>query len=175
MVDSRLHLQDDGTLPGGLRTASFDERGVCPVSLTLLREGRVDGRFVHPELAHRHDVRPTGHLVEGVEKPRNLILRSGTRSMNATLADLGGQVLAVDDFPDLSDSALDPRTGRMQALVHGVVLQSNKPVGAVRGVKRVGNLLEVLNQVVEMCSDTDRIGHVDAPGMVLDGFLVERP
>lgn len=175
VVDSRLHLQDDGTLPGGLRTASFDERGVCPVSLTLLREGRVDGRFVHPELAHRHDVRPTGHLVDGAQRPRNLILRSGTRSMNATLADLGGRVLVVDDLPDLSDAVLDPRTGQLKALVHGVVLESNKPVGAVRGITLAGSLLQVLNQVVEICSDTDRIGHVDAPGMVLDGFSVEGP
>jgi PmbA protein len=170
-VDTRLHMQDDGTLPGGLRTTSFDDRGVCPISLTLLREGRVDGRFVHPELAHEHDVRPTGHLQEGVEKPRNLLLRSGTRSMNATLADLGGRVLQVDDLPDLS--GFDPRTGKLSARVNGVVLENNKPVGAVRGVMLVGELRSVLNQVVEICSDTDRVGHVDAPGMVLDGFSVE--
>jgi predicted Zn-dependent protease len=170
-VDPRLHMQDDGTLPGGLRTTSFDDRGVCPISLTLLREGRVDGRFVDPELAHEHDVRPTGHLQDGTEKPRNLLLRSGTRSMNATLADLGGRVLQVDDLPDLS--GLDARSGRLMARVNGVVLDSNKPVGAVRGVMLVGELRSVLNQLVEVCSDTDRVGHVDAPGMVLDGFSVE--
>jgi PmbA protein len=171
VIDPRLHMQDDGTLPGGLRTTSFDDRGVCPVSLTLLREGRVDGRFVDPELAHQHDVRPTGHLQDGVERPRNLLLRSGTRSMNATLADLGGRVLQVDDLPDLS--GLDVRTGALSARVNGVVLENNKPVGAVRGLRLTGDLRTVLNQVVEICSDTDRVGHVDAPGMVLDGFRVE--
>jgi PmbA protein len=174
IVDPRLHLQDDGTLPGGLRSASFDDRGVCPIPLTLLREGRVDGRFVGPELAHLHDVRPTGHEVgAGIgagKRPRNLLLRSGTRSMNAALADLGGRVLQIDDLPDLS--GLDPATGRLRVRVHGVVSEANKPIGAVRGLWLEGDLLGVLNRVVEVCSDTDRIGHVDAPGMILDGFSV---
>lgn len=170
IVDPRLHLQDDGTLPGGLRTTSFDDRGVCPVPLNLLREGRVDGRFIGPELAHLHDVRPTGHLVGGVHRPRNLLLRSGTRSMNAALTDLGGRVLTVDDLSDLS--GLDLATGHLRVRINGVVTDANKPVGAARGVWLRGDLLEVLNQVVEVCSDTDRIGHVDAPGMILDGFSI---
>ncbi|MEZ4239082.1 MAG: metallopeptidase TldD-related protein [Myxococcota bacterium] len=169
VVDPRLHLQDDGTLPGSLRSTSFDDRGVCPVPLTLLREGRVDGRFVGPSLAHLHDVRPTGHVTGDRQAPTNLILRSGTRSMNAALADLGARVLIVDDLPDLS--GLDPRTGALDVTVHGVVVQGNKPVGAARSVRLRGALLEVLNQVVEVCSDTDRIGHVDAPGIILDGFV----
>ena len=82
-------------------------------------------------------------------------------------------MLAVDDFPDLSDAVLNPATGELRAQISGTVLDANKLTGAVRGVWLVGNLREVLNQVVEICSDTDRIGHVDAPGMVLDGFRVE--
>lgn len=170
-VDTRLHLQDDGTLPGGLRTRSFDDRGVCPVPLTLLREGRVDGRFVGPERAHAHDVRPTGHVTADGQAPTNLLLRSGTRSMNATLADLGGRVLAVDDLPDLG--RVDFRTGKFVAKVHGVVLDANRPIGAVRSRTLTGDLSRVLNGLVEVCSDTDRIGHVDAPGMVLDGFSLD--
>jgi PmbA protein len=172
VVDTRLHLQDDGTLPGGLRSTSFDDRGVCPVALTLLREGRVDGRFVPPALAHAHEVRPTGHVTGDVEAPTNLILRSGTRSMNAALADLGSRVLIVDDLPDLA--GLDLVTGRFEATVHGVVVQGNKPIGAARGVRLTGHLLEVLNQVVEVCSDTDRVGHIDAPGMIVDGFVADQ-
>lgn len=171
-VDPKIHMQDDGTLPGGLRTTSFDERGVCPVSLTLLREGRVDGRYVDPELAHRREVRPTGHLSGGVNRPRNLLLRSGTRSMSATLSDLGGRVLQIDDLPGLPEG-LDLKTGAFRRRVSGVVFDGNKPVGAVRGLMLSGDLRVVLNQVVEICSDTDRIGHIDAPGMVVDGFVAE--
>ncbi|MEQ1568211.1 MAG: metallopeptidase TldD-related protein, partial [Myxococcota bacterium] len=169
-VDPRLHLQDDGAMPGGLRSASFDDRGVAPVALTLLREGRVDGRFVDPEFAHLHDVRPTGHQVGDALVPRNLVLRSGTRSMNATLTDLGGSVLVVDDLADLS--GVDWATGDCSLVVDGVVHLGPKAGGAVRRARLVGNLSKVLNSVVEVCSDTDRIGYVDAPGIVFDGLSV---
>lgn len=184
VVDPRLHLQDDGTLPGGLRSSSFDDRGVCPIPLTLLREGRVDGRFLDPGYAHRHDVRPTGHAVAGRLRPTNLVLRSGTRSMNATLSDLGAEVLIVDDLPLTSAAddggwarwsidGLDLATGALCARVNGVVVHGNKPVGSVRGLTLRGELLKVLNQIVEVCSDTDRIGHVDAPGIIFDGFVAD--
>lgn len=170
VVDPRLHLQDDGTLPGGLHTRSFDDRGACPVPLTLLREGKVDGRFVDPEHAHVLDARPTGHVCGTGQAPTNLLLRSGTRSMNAALVDLGGTVLALDD---LDPAEVDLATGEVDAKVNGVVLEANEPAGAVRRARLRGNLLTVLNSVVEVCSDTDRIGHVDAPGMVVDGFSLE--
>lgn len=170
-VDPRLHLQDDGAMPGGLRSWSFDDRGVAPVALTLLREGRVDGRFVDPEAAHRYDVRPTGNTRAGRQQPSNLILRSGTRSMSAVLADLGGTTLAIDDLPDLS--GLDFATGQLTAVVHGVVMDGNRPAGAVRARRLTGDLGVVLNRVVDICSDTDRIGHVDAPGLIVDGFALD--
>ncbi|MEQ1500585.1 MAG: metallopeptidase TldD-related protein [Myxococcota bacterium] len=169
-VDPRLHLQDDGTLPGGLRSTSFDDRGVCPIPLTLLKEGRVDGRFVGPSLAHRHDLLPTGHVFGDRNRPTNLLLRSGTRSMNATLADLGQQVLIVDDLPNL-ERDVDFATGALDTRVHGVVVEGNRPIGAVRNLRLTGDLTAVLGAVVEVCSDTDRIGHVDAPGMILDGLI----
>ena len=167
-VDRRLHLVDDGTLSGGLRTRSFDDRGVAPVPLTLLREGRVDGRFIGVSAARRLDVRPTGHRTGRVLAASNLVLKSGTRSVNATLSDLGGLCLMVDDFPDLS--GLDTRAGHLTARIDGVILEGNQPVGALRGVTLRGALLEVLNGVVEVCSDTDRVGHVDAPALIVDGF-----
>ncbi len=169
-VDGRLHLVDDGTLAGGLRTRSFDDRGVAPVPLTLLREGHVDGRYIGPAAARKLDTRPTGHQTGTQLAPTNLVLKSGTRSVNAMLSDLGGPSLQIDGFPDLS--GFDPETGDLQATVHGVVMQANKPVGAMRGVRLRGNVGEVLRQVVEVCSDTDRVGHVDAPALIVGGFEI---
>jgi predicted Zn-dependent protease len=171
-VDPRLHLQDDGAMPGGLRTRSFDDRGVAPVPLTLLREGRVDGRFVSPEAAHRLDARPTGHTRGGAQQPSNLILRSGTRSLSAALTDLGGISLQVDDLAGLPDG-LDFATGQLGVRVHGVLLDGVRPIGVVRQRVLTGDLGVALNRVVEVCSDTDRIGHVDAPGLILDGLSLE--
>ncbi len=169
VVDTRLHLVDDGTLSGGLSTRSFDDRGVAPIPLTLLREGLVDGRFIGPTDARRLDVRPTGHQVGDALGPSNLVLKSGTRSVNATLSDLGGSCLQVDE---LGEGAIDPVTGELDAKVDGIVMAANKPVGAMRGVRLRGDLREVLNRVVEICSDTDRTLNVDAPAIIVDGFVI---
>ncbi len=167
IIDTRIHLVDDGTAHGALRTRSFDDRGTMPVPQTLLREGRVDGRFLDPETARRLDTRSTGHVLNDKLVACNLMLRSGTRSLNALLTDRGGYSLAVHDFPDLS--GLNMKTGDFKFVVHGRVLKNNTQVGAMRNVTLQGNMLEVLNSVVDVASDTDRVGHVDAPGMILDG------
>lgn len=170
VVDERLHLIDDGTVHGALRTASFDDRGIAPVPLTLLREGRVDGRFIGVDTARLTDTRPTGHDVDGALLPRNLALRSGGRSVNVLLNEAQGPVLVVHQLPDLS--GLDLVSGAFEAPVVGSVWRDNAAVGGMSSGVLRGDLMTVLNSVVEVASNTDRIGHVDAPAILLDGFTI---
>lgn len=170
VVSERLHLVDDGGLPGALRTSAFDDRGVPPVPLTLLRDGCVGGFFVDPERAHALGVRPTGHVSGDGSRAGNLALRAGTRSVNAMLSDLGGETLVIDSLPDLA--GVNWLTGAVKLSAHALVYQGNKPVGAARGVRLTGDLSMVLKQVVEVLSDTDRVGHVDAPAICVEGFSV---
>jgi len=170
VIDPRIHMVDDGTAHGAYRTRSFDDRGTLPVPLTLLREGRVDGRFLDPETARRLDTRPSGHVLGDELVASNLMLRSGTRSVNAILTERGGYSLAIHDLPDLS--GLNMLTGDFSLPVHGVVMKGNVAVGAMRHATLKGNMVRVLNSVVDVASDTDRVGHVDAPGMLLEGCVV---
>lgn len=169
-VDPRLHMLDDGTIAGGLRSRSFDDRGAMPVPLTLLREGQVDGRFISLRDARRLELPPTGHQRGAELRPSNLILKSGTRSVSASSSDLGGLSLVIDSLPGLSQ--VDPASGDLDTKVHGIVMDGNKPVGAMRDVRLRGNLGEVLRSVLEVCSDTDRVGHVDAPALIVEGFTL---
>jgi len=170
VIDTRIHMVDDGTTHGGYRTRSFDDRGSLPVPLTLLREGRVDGRFLDPETARRLDTRPSGHVQGDELVASNLMLRSGTRSVNAILTERGGYSFAIQDLPDLS--RLNMLTGDFSVPVHGVVMKANVAVGAMRHATLSGNMLRLLNGVVDVASDTDRVGHVDAPAMLLDGAVL---
>jgi PmbA protein len=172
VIDPRLHLLDDGTVPGSLRTCAFDDRGVTPVPLTLLKEGRPDKRLVDNTLARRAETRPTGHWHGDGLRPNNLILRGGTRSLNALLIEMDSPVLVVDDVIDWS--GLDLATGRARLRANGHVQRKTNIDGPVRDFWLTGDLVEVLNKVVEVASDTDRHGHVDAPAVVVDGFTVGR-
>jgi predicted Zn-dependent protease len=171
-LDPRIHLLDDGTLPGGLRSRSFDDRGALPIPIVLVREGHVEGELVGPELAHALGTQPTGHTTGDLQVPSNLSLRAGGRSINAALSDLGGVVLQVDELSDLE--GLDPATGSIDVPVDAAVLRQNKAIGSVRGARLHGDLGVVLSRLVEVCSDTDRVGHVDAPAMIVDGLELAR-
>jgi len=169
-LHTHVHMVDDGTLTGGLRSRSFDDRGIRPVPLTLLREGHVAGRFLDLHRARRLDLTPTGHELDGALPPTNLMLKSGTRSMNAHMGEKGGTVVVLADLPP--DMDLNVATGALQATVSGVVYTDNVPTGAVRNVTLEGDLRTVLGQVVAIASDTDRVEHVDAPGLLVKGFTI---
>lgn len=167
-VSDQLHVVDDGQLPGGLRTRAFDDRGSIPVPVMLLQEGAVAGRFLTPEKARSLETRATGHVYRDGLRANNLVMRAGTRSINALLTEIGGPSLIVDDLPDLS--GLDRKTGDFEARVDAVVMEANDPVGAMRGVTLRGNLRDLFNNVLQICNNTDRIGHVDAASIIADGL-----
>ena len=48
----------------------------------------------------------------------------------------------------------------------------NKVAGVMPELTVVGDLTCVLASVVDLASDTDRHEHIDAPGMLVDGFEV---
>lgn len=168
-----IHLVDDGALPGGLRTVGFDDRGVRPVPLTLIREGHVDGRFLDPVTAREVGTRPTGHVHDGRLRPTNLQLHTGTRSVNANLGEMGDAlVFVVDDFPDLPEG-LDLATGDLDVVVDGQVMRGQTHLGARRRVRLTGNLVDALREIPAITSDTDRHMNVDAPAFFVDGLSVK--
>lgn len=169
-ISPRLHLLDDGTLGGGLRSRGFDDRGVLPVPLALIREGRVAAHLLTPEQARALDLKPTGHVIDGRVEPTNLVLNAGLRTINALLSDLGGDAVEVDDLPDLS--GLDEATGDLSLPFDGFLRRADGHHGVVRGARLVGNLMTALRQIAGIASDTDRVGHVDAPALLVDGFEV---
>jgi predicted Zn-dependent protease len=169
-LSPRLHVLDDGQLAGGLFARSFDDRGVPPVPVVVIREGRRDQRFLGPAAARGADTRPTGHWRDGRLRPTNLVVRGGTRSINALLSERADvETLVVTDLVGVD--GVDWRTGEARLLAYGTLRRGNVEVGVVPGVHLVGRLDEALRQVVELSSDTDRVGAIDAPGLMVDGLV----
>jgi len=165
----KVHMLDDGALTGGLNTRAFDGRGVPPVPVVLIREGEVAEHYLDVNTARREGRVPTGHVIDAALRPSNLILRTGTRSINAILAERGEEVFVLDHLNGL-DEGFDFATGKITCVGSGFVKHGSATVGIVREVTLQANLLNVLSQVLELASDTDRHEHVDAPGMLVDGF-----
>lgn len=167
-----LHVVDDGRLSGALNATGFDERGVSPVPLTLIRDGRVDGWYLDVAEARQAGVRPTGHRRAGRLMPGNLLVRGGSRSMNALLAEQTEPVVVLDHARGLLDG-VDLTSGDLSFAASGhLIVPRNRNAGFLQRMKVTGNLIEVLSSVVGLASDTDRIEHVDAPGIMVDGLTI---
>ena len=154
-----LHVTDDGGLASGLYTWPFDERGVPPIAVPLLKEGVPNSLLHDPESARAAGLRPTGHVRGGQLRASNLIVRPGSRTRNVILSELRNYVL-VDALPPI-----DLTTGR----VVGRVL-----LGVITGGERVGtatmtldtSVSALLSAVSEVASDQERCDEVDAPSVV---------
>lgn len=168
----RIHIIDDGLASGGLRTRGFDDDGVSPMPITVVREGHVQQPYLDVITARESGADPTGHLFEGALRPSNLQLHSGNRSIHASLSDVGGTIFEVDDLPDLS--GINPKTGQLRLPVRGRIFQGQEAQGPVREAWLTGNLADALSRVITVASDTDRLLHVDAPGIFVEGLTVER-
>lgn len=156
---STFHLTDDAGMAGGLYTTAFDDRGVPPIPVTLLKEGVVTGLYHDPESARRAGLRPTGHVRSGQLRPSNLILRSGARTRNVVLGELGSY-LQLDQPP-----AVDIQTGQMKGLLDLVIVEKGERKGSVcRDFS--ASISQVLRSIIEVVSDQERSCEVDAPTAV---------
>lgn len=158
-----LHLTDDAGLFGGLHSRSFDERGVPPIAVTLLKEGVVSGLYHDPESARARGLRPTGHVAEGQLRPSNLVVRPGARTRNVILTELGPH-LVLDRLPPL-----DLQTGRLVGPVPVVLADRHDRKGAWTHAMDLP-LATLLGALTEVAGDQERSCEVDAPSGVFTGI-----
>ena len=157
-----LHVTDDGGLASGLHTWPFDERGVPPIAVPLLKEGVPNSLFHDPESARAAGLRPTGHVRGGQLRASNLIVRPGSRTRNVILTELRNYLL-VDALPPI-----DLVTGRVVGRVRLGVIAAGERVGTVTmGLDT--SVAGLLRAVSEVASDQERCDEVDAPTLVLQG------
>jgi len=162
-----LHVVDDARRPGGMATRGFDERGVPPVSINLIKEGRAAGLYQGPRSAALVDARPSGHeRADGSLWPGNLVVRPGSRSRNMVYPELGTFVV-VQEITDAS--GIDPSTGKIDVGVLVFVADASGVKGSA-GVHRLRCTAgELLGGIQRICNDQQRHGIVDTATWVVDG------
>jgi predicted Zn-dependent protease len=152
----RFHVIDDSSLPGGDRTVAFDDRGVPPVPVSVIREGKLGGLYHSPETARRAETRPTGHVQGTRIRPGNLVVRHGNRSRTQMLSEVPASIHVLH----LSGS-IDPTNGMMKAKGPGLLLEKGQVVGCISELKIHLPVVDLLRAVKEISSNQQRFGAVD--------------
>ncbi len=163
----KLHIIDDPSMPGALLSRTFDDRGVPPAPVVVLREGVASGLYLDLQSARRANMRPTGHFIDGQLRPSNLVIRPGNRSRNALGMDIL-HYLVLTDFHD--EQPVDIATGHLNVRADLLVYRDHELQGAVQGVPLSMPLADFLGAVVEISSDQARYSEVDACSLVLEGI-----
>lgn len=161
-----LHVTDDAGLHSGLYTVAFDDRGVTPVPLTLLREGLVGSRYHSPESARAMGSRPTGHWRDGALEPSNLVIRPGARTRNMIHAELG-DLLLLDAPP-----TVDLVAGRLVGPARVVRVSGGETIG-VHEVRFDVPIPMFLDGITELAADQERHVGVDTPTAVWDRLRLD--
>lgn len=167
LANALFHVTDDAGLFGGLHTRAFDDRGVPPIAVALLKEGVVHGLYHDPETARAGGWRPTGHVTSGLLGPTNLIVRPGARTRNVILAELG-RYLLLDRLP-----AIDPKTGRLRGDAVVVLVEKGERIGSTRVAFDLP-VVTLLTAIREVAADQERVCEVDAPTAVFEGSVLAR-
>jgi PmbA protein len=163
-LSPQLSLIDDGTMPGGLGTRRFDDRGVVPIPLTLIREGKISAVYCAPDDPGAR--RATGHMWHGRLCPTNLVLKPGARTPAAVLADAKGSVFHVDHATHIEFDG-----GRWRARLHGVRFAGGRRVAVVRDAPFDAAIHTLLSTVGEICSDVERYCAVEVPSVLFHAPL----
>jgi len=170
---SLLHMIDDGARSGGLATRGFDARGVPPVSMPLIREGKTGAFYTSMEQAEVLDSRPSGHEhPDGTAWTGNLLLRSGNRSRNMMFPELGEFIMLDCIVGD--GLKVDLAKGTLSLRAH-TFLSDGGQVKGYLGVQTFKTTwLDLWGGIREIGSDQQRFSAVDAATWIVDGLRPSR-
>ena len=161
-------LVDDGIMPGGLGTRSFDDEG-CPTQRTPVIEKGVCKSFIYDSYtAHRDGRRSTGngYRPSYAAPPRpgtnNFVLMPRTGSAE-TMIEETSKGFYVEGT--IGEQLSNPVSGNLNATVtHGYLIENGELTDPVKGIVISGNFYDVIREGIQVIGkDLDSAGSSYSP------------
>ncbi len=183
VFDPRITLWDDGRLPLGPRSTSFDDEGVPTTRLALAKKGVATSFFHDLRSAALAQQEPTGNgqksgLMGGGFRsppspgPRNIVLEPGTGTLDDLLAEMGDGLIVADVLGlgqgNIASGSFSNNVGV------GFVVRGGKVVGRVKNTMIAGNAYDVLKSGVQALGGEPEwvYGVLHVPPMLAGGVHV---
>jgi len=149
---------DDGRLPGGIATSSFDREGVPHQRLTVIESGILRSFLHNTYTAHAFRIANTGHAIGSAGSlpgigPTNLMILPGDLSKDALVSEIK-QGLLVSRFSGNSD----PISGDFSGVAKGAhLIKNGKIARPVSGSLIAGNVFEALKNLSGISKERERV------------------
>lgn len=175
-----ITLEEDPTLPGGLRPRRFDDEGVPTSRKTILDRGVLRTYLYDQRGAAQAGEAPGGngfcHSVseEASTGYTNLVLRAGERTQEELLAEMG-EGLLITRVSGVFAGA-HPTTGEFSLIARGVRVRDGQRREAVNQITIAGDFFAMLERVLGVGSDGQWMrgacGSVCAPSLYVKDLAV---
>jgi len=169
----QLTVVDDGTLPGGVGSSSFDREGVAHQRVALIDKGRLTSLLHNTYSAHALGATSTGHASGS---PRslpdvaftNLEILPGDRSRDELISEIDRGLL-VTRF----SGNTNPVTGDFSGVAKGAFLIENgKLARPVAGTLIAGNAFEALQRLSGLSKEREQVYNFNLPFVRLESVSV---
>lgn len=168
-----IDVIDDGAIPRGLSSSSFDREGVPHKRMEILKNGVLNGYLYNQYTANKDARESTGHASGGPRSvpsidATNIFIKEGTQSLENLISSVEKGLL-VRRF----SGRVDPVSGDMS----GVAKMSQELIdGCVGDVVREtiisGNVYDMLLRIDRISSDKEQIFGIQLPYFKIDDISI---
>ncbi len=153
-----LRVRDDGLVPGGLGSSSFDREGVPHRPTTLIDEGRLSEYLYNTYTASKEGRRTTGHAAGNQRNtptigPTNFILEPGERSKEELIEETDRGIL-VTRFSGWPQAVSGDFSGAVKG---GFLIEKGELVHPIKETLIAGNIFELLHNLSAVSEEVEEV------------------
>jgi len=169
-----LEIVDDGLLPAGLSTSSFDGEGVRRQKTPIIMSGTLKNYLYDSYTAYKEGRESTGNAGRGEYSttpsisPSNMILKEGGKSIDDLILEMDKGLL-VGRF----SGNLNPSSGIFSGIAkQSVYVENGEIKHAVKETMISGNIYQLLNNIVEIGKPVRPVYSAYVPPILIDGVNI---
>jgi PmbA protein len=153
-----LTVRDDGRMPGGFGSSSFDREGIPHTPIKIVDKGKLCAYLYNSYTAKKDGCDTTGHALGG---PRgvpmigvtNFIMEPGAKNKNSLISEMKRGIL-VTRFSGIPD----PSSGDFSGVVKGgFYIEDGEIAHPLKETLIAGNIFEAMNKISGISKETENI------------------
>ncbi len=168
-----LTVRDDGLIPGGLGSSSFDREGLPHRPLPIIEKGVLKNFLYNTLTAKKEEWESTGHASGGISGPpriatTNLMIEPGDADIDSLIGETTKGVI-ISRFSGVPDPISGDFSGAVKG---GYLVENGEKASPIKETLVAGNVFELLNEISGISKETERIMSFIAPWVRLENVSV---
>ncbi|MFQ6128285.1 MAG: TldD/PmbA family protein [Thermoplasmata archaeon] len=173
VASEELTVRDDGLIPGGLGSSSFDREGCPHVPLTVIENGILKNFLYNTLTAKKEERETTGHASGGISGPpriavTNLMIEAREDTIDKLIGETDKGVI-VSRFSGIPDVVSGDFSGVVKG---GYLIEKGEKVSPIKETLVAGNVFDLFNEISGISKETEKIMNHIVPYMRLENVSV---